>query len=410
MINDDVDVNWMAVGFAILVTLIWLLGLLLASHFRRTGEIVSGSVTLELAKRGAENNSAVLLFNIFRLFLMLAGSGLLYITGMMLYVGLENVALLSRDGMHQALTIVALYAVLLITVFNVFYQLVQQPLFALRVALQKFLPNSVSIVLFCVEVAVMAVFLAFISFVAASMFVGQWNALQLMALWIVPVIMIAVFRLSILYKSNIALFFAVISVFHLGYLRAKHLHERPSNFLITTSDAKLQEANIFVTTSDGLYYFAPGNSSRASRTGLNCAFLSSNQLTFKPWTAIVTIDPTQRSETEIARAVGMVLRSSDAYRYAAIESSNESADGELSGLLTGTAYMFGILLGVFGFLKIKDHVGNAGQHRISEGAICLSAGGGLFALPIVYDSMATCIGKGSGVTEADLNKIQFNLD
>ena len=65
---------------------------------------------------------------------------------------------------------------------------------------------------------------------------------------------------------------------------------------------------------------------------------------------------------------------------------------ELPGLLTGVSYMLGILLGVLGILKIKDHVENPGQTPLQQGAIRLAAGGGLFGLPIVYEAMQNTIG------------------
>lgn len=69
---------------------------------------------------------------------------------------------------------------------------------------------------------------------------------------------------------------------------------------------------------------------------------------------------------------------------------------DLPGLITGVSYMMGILLGVLGILKIKDHVENPGQTPLQQGAIRLAAGGGLFALPIVYEAMTTTIGDDGG--------------
>lgn len=78
----------------------------------------------------------------------------------------------------------------------------------------------------------------------------------------------------------------------------------------------------------------------------------------------------------------------------------------LPGLLSGIAYMFGILLGVLGILKIKDHVENPGQVALKDGAIRLAAGGGLFALPIVYDAMLNTIGAtGNAITAASMNAV-----
>jgi hypothetical protein len=78
----------------------------------------------------------------------------------------------------------------------------------------------------------------------------------------------------------------------------------------------------------------------------------------------------------------------------------------LPGLLTGVSYMMGILLGVLGILKIKDHVESPGNTKLQEGAIRLAAGGGLFALPIVYEAMQNTIGSdGSGPATVTLDGV-----
>ena len=83
---------------------------------------------------------------------------------------------------------------------------------------------------------------------------------------------------------------------------------------------------------------------------------------------------------------------------------------DVPGLLSGVAYMFGILLGVLGILKIKDHVENPAQTHLKDGAIRLAAGGALFALPIVYDAMHSTIGTDtSGVSAATLSKVDFGV-
>lgn len=82
----------------------------------------------------------------------------------------------------------------------------------------------------------------------------------------------------------------------------------------------------------------------------------------------------------------------------------------LPGLLSGVAYMFGILLAVLGILKIKDHVENPGNTPLKDGAIRLAAGGALFALPIVYDAAYTTIGQEQNlVATASLNKVALGV-
>jgi hypothetical protein len=78
----------------------------------------------------------------------------------------------------------------------------------------------------------------------------------------------------------------------------------------------------------------------------------------------------------------------------------EGSIATIPGLISGVSYMMGILLGVLGILKIKDHVENPGQTPLQQGAIRLAAGGGLFALPIVYEAMRTTIGNNGAIVAA----------
>lgn len=80
----------------------------------------------------------------------------------------------------------------------------------------------------------------------------------------------------------------------------------------------------------------------------------------------------------------------------------------LPSLVAGLGYLFGILLGVLGVLKLKDHVENPGQTPLKDGAIRLAAGGALFALPMVYESMTNTIGRdGVGASVAYLAPVAF---
>ena len=81
---------------------------------------------------------------------------------------------------------------------------------------------------------------------------------------------------------------------------------------------------------------------------------------------------------------------------------------DLPKLLTGLAYMLGLLYGATGILKIKDHVENPANAKLAEGAIRLASGGALFALPIVIEAMRNTIGIGAGVNQPSLAPIIFN--
>ena len=81
---------------------------------------------------------------------------------------------------------------------------------------------------------------------------------------------------------------------------------------------------------------------------------------------------------------------------------------DVPGLLSALAYLFGILLGVLGVMKIKDHVENPSQTPLKDGAIRLAAGGALFALPIVYEAMFSTIGTGTAQSASTLKKVSFS--
>ncbi len=125
---------------------------------------------------------------------------------------------------------------------------------------------------------------------------------------------------------------------------------------------------------------------------------------------------------QAAAAVALVAGVQDAHAAGGATGNAAGADfsdiatniitsiASLPGLLSGVAYMFGILLAVLGILKIKDHVENPGNTPLKDGAIRLAAGGALFALPIVYDAAFTTIGEEENlVATASLNKVALGV-
>lgn len=123
---------------------------------------------------------------------------------------------------------------------------------------------------------------------------------------------------------------------------------------------------------------------------------------------MITLNTTKTVQLAALMGVIMLMTASEAHatnNFNAIAANIIGSISNLPGLLSGIAYMFGILLGVLGILKIKDHVENPGQVALKDGAIRLAAGGGLFALPIVYDAMLATVGSGAGVSAAQMTAI-----
>lgn len=111
-----------------------------------------------------------------------------------------------------------------------------------------------------------------------------------------------------------------------------------------------------------------------------------------------------------------ILLSSEAHaanNFGSIAENINTSIASIPGLLTGLAYLFGILLGVLGIMKIKDHVENPTQTPLKDGAIRLAAGGALFALPIIFEAMTATLDEGTvgaNAQAATLNKVGFNLN
>lgn len=113
--------------------------------------------------------------------------------------------------------------------------------------------------------------------------------------------------------------------------------------------------------------------------------------------------------------VGLLTGASDALasgnNFSDIARNINTSIEELPGLLTGLSYMFGMLMGVLGIMKLKDHVENPTQTPLKDGAIRLAAGGALFGLPIVFEAMFNTIGDTTtGISAARLNKVSFNVN
>ncbi len=93
--------------------------------------------------------------------------------------------------------------------------------------------------------------------------------------------------------------------------------------------------------------------------------------------------------------------------FSSIASNMVGSIAMLPTLLSALSYLFGLLLGVLGVMKIKDHVENPGQTPLKDGAIRLAAGGALFAIPMIYEAAKTTIGTGAATTQANLTSLTF---
>ncbi|MGQ0527148.1 MAG: hypothetical protein ACT4OY_03840 [Alphaproteobacteria bacterium] len=71
---------------------------------------------------------------------------------------------------------------------------------------------------------------------------------------------------------------------------------------------------------------------------------------------------------------------------------------DVPGFISALAYLLGLVLGVSGLLKLKDHVENPEQNPLREGVIRLLIGGALFGLTTVYQAMAETMPDGFDIS------------
>jgi len=97
--------------------------------------------------------------------------------------------------------------------------------------------------------------------------------------------------------------------------------------------------------------------------------------------------------------------------FSVISNNIAESMASLPGLMSALAYLMGVILGILGVLKIKDHVENPTQTPLKDGAVRLAVGGALFALPILFESMLNTVGNdGETVGAAKLKKATFEVE
>lgn len=106
---------------------------------------------------------------------------------------------------------------------------------------------------------------------------------------------------------------------------------------------------------------------------------------------------------------GQAQEAEAANNFSSIATNIATSIGSLPGLISALSYLFGVLIGVLGVMKIKDHVENPTQTPLKDGAIRLAAGGALFALPILFESMFETIGEGTTTSTAKLQQVKLGL-
>ena len=121
----------------------------------------------------------------------------------------------------------------------------------------------------------------------------------------------------------------------------------------------------------------------------------------------------------VAITIGFMMASDSAFAtgnsnsFSTISENITTSIADIPGLLTAVSYLFGILLGTLGIMKIKDHVENPTQTPLKDGAIRLLSGGALFSLPIVFEAMNHLLdqgGEAAATTSAVAQRVTFGVE
>lgn len=82
--------------------------------------------------------------------------------------------------------------------------------------------------------------------------------------------------------------------------------------------------------------------------------------------------------------------------------------GAFPAFMTALAYLVGLVLGVWGILKIKAHVLNPQQTSLWEGVSRLGAGGAMFALPFIVEVMRNTVAPPASMISSLTQATGFN--
>lgn len=80
----------------------------------------------------------------------------------------------------------------------------------------------------------------------------------------------------------------------------------------------------------------------------------------------------------------------------------------MPGLISGLSYILGLLLGILGINKLRQHVEDPRSNNLKDGVIRLLAGGALLAIPTIYTAAATSIYGAGGPIAAEFAIVQDN--
>jgi hypothetical protein len=109
--------------------------------------------------------------------------------------------------------------------------------------------------------------------------------------------------------------------------------------------------------------------------------------------AAVAFEPDGIPGDNIMSFVGGILPLPD---LNAVLKSLRGALEDIPGFIAAGTYLLGLLFGVTGILKLKEHVEQPEQNQLREGVIRLLVGGAMFAMPSIYQAVYQAFGPGGG--------------
>lgn len=114
--------------------------------------------------------------------------------------------------------------------------------------------------------------------------------------------------------------------------------------------------------------------------------------------AVTNFDPSQGPVAGLSGLAGNLLSFGQVFGH--ILGNIADSVETVPGIVTAFAYMLGLIFGVSGLLKIKEHVEEPSRTPVKEGVMRLLLGGALFAIPTVYDAIYNAVSDGGGIFSA----------
>ncbi|WP_395173936.1 hypothetical protein [Roseibium alexandrii] len=346
-----------------------------------------------------------------------SGLSLTYLTGLISYVGLDFAQLFSLSALIEAVSTAVMYFILLVFIGAVLYvffgwiyvfwekiiRILMWPfvLFVQISSLDRFFSYVKYTTAFTLSVIISIYLLA--THIGPFLSGAMTVIIVPFAIWVSIIIRSGPFKII---EQPFAVIVIFALVFQIGYSRAFYMAQEPFRFILYDKEGERSCVNILFSAPHGslfatqpfalmktrtsgfmdedslpavryslennrpVFIYVPIGNIKAIEASRNLQTEWEQLIYFGDYTAGFLSLFTFRLDLNFFSKASAGVGTSGGNDFSSIKENITTNISGLPGILSGLAYMFGVLLAVLGVLKIKDHVQNPAQNRIYSAHGC----------------------------------------